>query len=121
MQLSQSEALLAAIFVGFMLYLAAKGKLRAYWSLLVGGGSGAAPASVPGVANPAPQAGGPSLPSSAAPSPGTPPIVPSPLPSGSGAPPTGTVTGTVTGSGQSTGQLWPFLPGTLPPLPSVSF
>ncbi len=40
--LSQSEWIMAALFAGFLIYLAMKGKLGAYWSLLAGGGSPAA-------------------------------------------------------------------------------
>lgn len=40
--LSQSEWIVAAILGGFFVYLAIRGKLGNYWSLMVGGGSGAA-------------------------------------------------------------------------------
>ena len=41
--MSQSEWIAAALIAGFILYLAVKGKLNAYWWLLAGGGTGAKP------------------------------------------------------------------------------
>src|SRR5262245_25749350 len=114
--MSQSEWIVASVIAGFVLFLALKGKLGTYWSLLIGGGSGAKSSSPSGGAsaatNPLGIAGGlaggvfgdaASAATTAA--------------QGAG----GTVTGSVTQGGQTKQQGWSLLPGILPELPPVSF
>lgn len=45
--MSQSEWIVVAIVAGFLVYLASKQRLGAYWSLLVGGGTPAAAKAAP--------------------------------------------------------------------------
>jgi hypothetical protein len=44
--MSQSQVMIGALLAGFFVYLAMAGKLAAYWSILIGGGSGQAAAQV---------------------------------------------------------------------------
>jgi len=133
--MNQSAWIAAAIVAAFLMFLAIKGKLGAYWSLLVGGGapkgspgatpaSGASGASTPGT-SPLDIAGGLvggigggglTLPGS-----GSSPTPTSPQPGSVTGQQPDTFSGTVTGSGQTSTQQWSLLPGVLPPLPSVSF
>jgi hypothetical protein len=48
--MTQSGWLAAALVLGFLLFLAANGKLQAYWSLLVGGSAGGSAGSAGGSA-----------------------------------------------------------------------
>jgi len=126
---SQSAWIAATIVAAFLLFLALRGKLNAYWSLLIGGGApagspGAQPASGGGASSTAPTspldiagglvggiAGG-----------GAAGAAGSNLPGGASSTTTGgTVSGTVTGSGQTSTQQWSVWPGVLPPLPQVVF
>jgi hypothetical protein len=52
--ISQSEVIVGALIVGFIVFLAVKGRLGAYWSLLVGGGAATGPNTVPATGGPAP-------------------------------------------------------------------
>jgi hypothetical protein len=105
MGMSQSEWIVAALVAGFLVFLAMKGKLARYWSLLIGGGTGASsPSSSSGTSPLAiggglvgSIAGGLSGPAAAVPS---------------GSVSTGTaVTGTTTSGGQTTQQGYSYLPG----------
>jgi hypothetical protein len=96
-QLSQSEWIAVAILAGFLIYLAIKGKLANYWSLLTGGAAaGTSASSTAASSSPAATAGaqvgaiagaaaGPALP--------------------------GVTSGTVTQGGQTTQQYFPNIPG----------
>lgn len=109
-QLSQSEWIAVAILAGFLVFLAIKGKLANYWSLLTGGAASAASSS--------------SSSSSAGSSVGG---LAGAVTGGLGAiggtssPAPGTVGGTITGNGQTTNTTFPTIPGTNFPMPQVTF
>lgn len=112
MGLSQSEWIAVAILAGFLIFLAIKGKLANYWSLLTGGAATGA-ASSAASSSAASSAGGAAgsilggLASSAA--------------SGNPAAAAGSVAGTITGNGQTAATTFPTIPGTNFPMPQVTF
>jgi len=101
MQLSQSEWIAVAILAGFLVFLAIKGKLANYWSLLTGGAVGGTASSSPASSSVGALAGAAAGPAAALP---------------------GVVSGTVTQGQQTTQQFFPMIPGmSAIPLPSVTF
>jgi hypothetical protein len=85
--MSQSGLMAAALFGGFFLWLMMQGKLGTYWSILLGGGSAAAPATTTGtggvitpsgIANQAPGSAGTAGTPAVVGQPGSPAFVPTP-------------------------------------------
>jgi hypothetical protein len=114
MQLSQSEWIAVAILAGFLIFLAIKGKLANYWSLLTGGAaagssstaSTTASTAASGVAGAVAGAIVPAIPPGA---------------SSSNSTASNTVTGTITNNGQTATTTFPTLPGTSIAMPQVTF
>jgi hypothetical protein len=98
MGLSQSEWIAVAILAGFLIFLAIKGKLANYWSLLTGGAAaGTASSSTASTTGTiAGAAAGAAIPS-------------------------GTVAGTITSNGQTVATTFPTIPGTNVLMPQVTF
>jgi hypothetical protein len=109
MGLSQSEWIAVAILAGFLIFLAIKGKLANYWSLLTGGAaagtaSSSSTASTTGAI--AGAAAGSAIPSGA---------------TATNSTASGTVAGTITSNGQTVATTFPTIPGTSVLMPQVTF
>jgi hypothetical protein len=108
-QLSQSEWIAVAILAGFLIFLAIKGKLANYWSLLTGGAAAGTSASSTSTATTASTIAG----AAAGAATGA-------LPSGGTSTNSATVSGTITNNGQTATTTFPTIPGTNVPMPQVT-
>jgi hypothetical protein len=113
MHLSQSEWIAVAILAGFLIFLAIKGKLANYWSLLTGGAAaGTSSTASSSTASSSTTAGG--LAGAAA------GAATGALPSGGTSTNSATVSGTITNNGQTATTTFPTIPGTNVPMPQVT-
>jgi hypothetical protein len=108
MGLSQSEWIAVAILAGFLIYLAIKGKLANYWSLLTGGAA-AGTASSPSAASSSAASSSAGAAAGAIAGAAAGPALP------------GVTQGTVTQGNQTTTQYFPNIPGVPIAMPQVSF
>jgi hypothetical protein len=109
MGLSQSEWIAVAILAGFLIFLAIKGKLANYWSLLTGG----AASGTSSAASTATTTAGTLAGTAAGAATGA-------LPSGGTSTSSATVAGTITNNGQTATTTFPTIPGTNFPMPQVT-
>jgi hypothetical protein len=110
--LSQSEWILIAILAGFLVYLAIKGKLGVYWTLLTGGAAASSSTSSTSstVGSVAGAVAG-AVTGSAVP----------PGASSSASTASSSVGGTITNNGQTVATTFPTIPGTSVAMPQVTF
>jgi hypothetical protein len=116
MGLSQSEWIAVAILAGFLIFLAIKGKLANYWSLLTGGA--AAGTSASSTSSTATSAVGSVAGAAAGAATGN--VTGGALPSGGTSTNSATVSGTITNNGQTATTTFPTIPGTNVPMPQVT-
>jgi hypothetical protein len=112
-QLSQSEWIAVAILAGFLIFLAIKGKLANYWSLLTGGAA-AGTSGTTAASSTATSAVGSVAGAAAGAATGA-------LPSGGTSTNSATVSGTITNNGQTATTTFPTIPGTNIAMPQVTF